>query len=332
MTTSPTRVAEPTDRPAVSFVVPVYNEEGNVESVYADVSRAGAAFGRPYEIIFVSDGSTDRTLERLERLVARDPRLRVVDFDGNFGQAAALSAGFNHARGELVCALDGDGQSDPGDLPKLLAALGPEHAVVTGFRRRREGNFFTRVLPSRIANGLIAFVTGIRVHDCGCSLKLYRREVLDGVTLPPGMHRFLPAILGVRAAQVVEVPVNDRPRGSGRSHYGLSRTFVVLRDLIGLRLVLGRRRGRASARALRLGSLAAAVASMGALAAARPFMATALFTLAAALAAAWYDVIRFVEARDRGVYRVRRVLGGASGKRRPSEPPAPLRAVPTGPV
>jgi glycosyltransferase involved in cell wall biosynthesis len=332
MTTSPTRAAEPIDRPAVSFVVPVYNEEGNVESVHADVSRAGAAFGRPYEIIFVSDGSTDRTLERLERLVARDPQLRVVDFDGNFGQAAALSAGFNQARGELVCALDGDGQSDPGDLPKLLAALGPDRAVVTGFRQHREGNFFTRVLPSRIANGLIAFVTGIRIHDCGCSLKLYRREVLAGVALPRGMHRFLPAILGVRAAQVVEVPVNDRPRGSGSSHYGLSRTFVVLRDLIGLRLVLRRRPGRGSARALRAGSLAAAVASMGALAAARPFVATALFVLAAALAAAWYDVIRFVEARDRGVYRVRRVLDGGGGKYRASEPATPRRAAPTGTV
>jgi cellulose synthase/poly-beta-1,6-N-acetylglucosamine synthase-like glycosyltransferase len=330
MSTSPTRAAEPIDRPAVSFVVPVYNEEGNVESVYADVSRAGAAFGRPYEIVFVSDGSTDRTLERLERLVARDPRLRVVDFAGNFGQAAALSAGFNYARGELVCALDGDGQSDPGDLPKLVAALGRDHEVVTGFRQRREGNFFTRVLPSRIANGLIAFVTGIRVHDCGCSFKLYRRAVLDGVALPPGMHRFLPAILGVRAAQVVEVPVNDRPRGSGTSHYGLSRTFVVVRDLIGLRLVLGRHPGRGSARTLRLASLAAAVASMAALAVVQPLLATALFVLSGCLAAAWYDVIRFVEARDRGVYRVRRVLEGVAGKQRASEPAAPLRAVPTG--
>jgi glycosyltransferase involved in cell wall biosynthesis len=158
-------VNEAAQHPAVSFVVPVYNEEGNVEAVHADITRAGRAFGRPYEIIFVNDGSTDRTLERLSRLIEQDPCLRVIDFDGNFGESAALSAGFNQARGELVCALDGDGQNDPGDLPELIAALTPERSVVTGFRQRREGNFFTRVLPSRIANKLIATVTGIKIHD-----------------------------------------------------------------------------------------------------------------------------------------------------------------------
>lgn len=305
-------MSDPGPRPAVSFVVPVYNEEGNVESVHADVARAGTALGRPYEIVFVNDGSTDGTLERLAALVKRDPRLRVIDFDGNFGEAAALSAGFTHARGELICALDGDGQNDPGDLPKLLAALTPERTVVTGFRRHREGSYVTRVLPSRIANRLIAFVTGIPIHDCGCSLKLYRRRVLEGVALPVGMHRFLPAILGVRAAEVVEVPVNDRPRGTGTSHYGLSRTFIVLRDLVGLRLVLRRRPGPGVARALRAGSLVAAVASMAALAAVRPFVAVALFALSLALAAAWFDVIRFVKAREQGVYRVRRVLDGST--------------------
>lgn len=301
-------------RPAVSFVVPVYNEEGNVESVHADVTRAGRALGRPYEIVFVNDGSTDRTFERLARLVRRDPHLRVVDFEGNFGEAAALSAGFTEARGDLVCALDGDGQNDPGDLPKLLAALTPERSVVTGFRQHREGNFFTRVLPSRIANKLIGLVTGIPIHDCGCSLKLYRREVLADVALPHGFHRFLPAILGVRAAQVVEVPVNDRPRGSGTSHYGLSRTFIVLRDLLGLRLVLRRRPGRGTARALRLGSLAAALASMAALAFRHPFAAIATFALSGCLAAAWYTVVRFIEGRERGVYRVRRILDGSTAE------------------
>jgi hypothetical protein len=301
-------VNDPGPRPAVSFVVPVYNEAGNVAGVHADITRAGSKLGRPYEIIFVNDGSTDGTLERLAALVKHDPHLRVIDFDGNFGEAAALSAGFTHARGQLVCALDGDGQNDPGDLPRLMEALTPERDVVTGFRTHREGSYLTRVLPSRVANKLIAFVTGIPIHDCGCSLKLYRRDVLEHVALPKGMHRFLPAILGVRASQVVEVPVNDRPRGTGTSHYGLSRTFIVLRDLIGLRLVLGRQPGRGVARALRLGSLATAVASMAALAVARPFTAIAAFGISIALAAAWYDVIRFVDARERGVYRVRRML------------------------
>ena len=330
-TTKPSQDAEES-RPAVSFVVPVYNEEGNVESVHADVTRAGTRLGRPYEIIFVNDGSSDRTLERLAALVQRDRSLRVIDFDGNFGEAAALSAGFIQARGELICALDGDGQNDPGDLPKLLAALTPERSVVTGFRKHREGSYLTRVLPSRLANKLIALVTGIPIHDCGCSLKLYRRAVLADVALPKGMHRFLPAILGVRAPEVVEVVVNDRPRGSGTSHYGLSRTFVVLRDLVGLRLVLRRKPGRRAAHALRLGSLAAAVTSMAALAAVRPVIGLGAFAASAALAAAWYDVIRFVHARERGVYRVRSVLDGstvASGSGRRgglgSEPTADVR-------
>lgn len=298
-------------RPAVSFVVPVFDEEGNVANVHADVTQAGRALGRPYEVVFVNDGSADRTLERLERLVARDPCVRVVDFDGNFGQSAALSAGYAHARGDLVCSLDGDGQNDPRDLPKLLAALTGDVAVVTGFRRHREGNFFTRVLPSRVANLLVGWVTRIPVSDCGCSLKLYRREVLQEAALPAGMHRFLPAVLGVRAAQVAEVEVSDRPRGSGRSHYGLSRTFVVLRDLVGLPLVLRRRPSRATARLLRLGSLAAAIMAVGMLAIGHPLFAGASAVVSGLLAAAWHTVIRFVGARERGVYRVRCVLGGA---------------------
>ena len=310
-------MSEPGQRPAVSFVVPVYNEEGNVEAVHTDITRAGQALGRPYEILFVNDGSTDRTLERLTRLVEKDPHLRVIDFDGNFGESAALSAGFNQAQGELVCALDGDGQNDPNDLPVLIAALTPERTVVTGFRQRREGNFFTRVLPSRIANKLIATVTGIKIHDCGCSLKLYRRAALEGVALPVGFHRFLPSILGVKPSEVIEVPVNDRPRGSGSSHYGLSRTFIVLRDLVGLRLVLRRRPGRGTARTLRLASITTAALSVGMLAATRPFSALALLLLAAGLAAAWYDVMRFVDARERGVYRVRRILDGSTATSRP---------------
>jgi len=305
-----------TVRPAVSFVLPVYNEEGNVDRVHADLTRAGSKLGQPYEIVFVNDGSTDRTLERLEALATGDPHLRVVDLAGNFGEAAALSAGYTHARGHLVCSLDGDGQSDPGDLPRLMAALVPGCDVVTGFRKRREGNFFTRVLPSRIANRLIAWVTGVPVHDCGCSFKLYRRHVLTDVRLPKGMHRFLPAILGVRASQVAEVSVNDRPRGSGRSHYGLSRTFIVLRDLVGLRLVLRQPPpGRSSARTLRLGSLCTAAAGVVMLAAGHPGLSAACVLVSSGLAAAWYDVLRFVEARERGVYRVRRVLDAAAATR-----------------
>src|SRR2546429_246233 len=177
-------------------------------------------------------------------LRARDESLRIVELDGNFGEAAALSAGFAPARGALVVTLDGDGQNDPADIPRLLGRLGPELDVVSGRRRERQEAFLSRVLPSRIANWLIARATGVPVHDTGCGLKVYRRAVVTGARLPRGMNRFLPAVLGVRPARVAEEWVSDRRRGSGRSHYGLSRTFAVLRDLPALPVLvwLARRR------------------------------------------------------------------------------------------
>lgn len=299
-------------RPGLSFVVPMYDEEGNVDRVHADVTRIASRLGRPYELVVVNDGSRDGTLARLLALHDRDPHLRVVDLDGNFGESAALSAGFAHARGDLVVTLDGDGQNDPADLPKLLAALGDDVDVVSGRRVGREEAALTRVLPSRIANVLIRLVTGVPVHDTGCSLKVYRRAVVAGARLPRGMHRFLPAILGVAPARVREVEVSDRPRTSGSSHYGLSRVLVVLRDLVGLRLVLrSPRAGRPTAAGLAVVGIAGALGAVIALAAGRLWSGILAGLTAAAALAARHDVTRFLAADSAGVYRVRRFYDGS---------------------
>ena len=303
---------------ALSIVVPVYNEEGNVEPLHGELTRVARALGRPYELVFVNDGSRDGTLARLSALRARDEHLRIVDLDGNFGEAAALSAGFAHARGALVVTLDGDGQNDPADIPRLLARLGPERDVVSGRRRERQEAFLSRVLPSRIANWLIARATGVPVHDTGCGLKAYRHAVVAGVQLPPGMNRFLPAVLGVRPTRVAEEWVNDRPRGSGRSHYGLARTFAVLRDLLALPILVrlprhglafGRALGRAPVALIGV-TLLAGLAGLGWPAGLVPTLLAWFATLLAAAvgSAIAHDVGRWARAQEHGVFRVRRTL------------------------
>jgi glycosyltransferase involved in cell wall biosynthesis len=299
----------------LSLVVPVYDEEGNVAPLHAELTSVARQLDVPYEILFVNDGSRDGTLARLEAIRASDTHARIVDLDGNFGEAAALSAGFAEARGRLVVTLDGDGQNDPADIPTLLAQLDPGADVVSGRRHQRKEAYWSRVLPSRIANWLIARLSGVPVHDCGCGLKAYRREVTAGVQLPRGMNRFLPAILGVPAARVREVWVGDRTRGSGRSHYGLSRTFVVFRDLLALPLLVrrpDRRVGYAlgGARAALVALIVAGlVGALGWPAGGVPsLLAAGGGVLAAAIAATiGYNVERWTRAQVEGVYRVRRV-------------------------
>ena len=311
------------ETPAVSFVIPVYNEEGNVERLHGELTEVAAEIGRPYEILFVNDGSRDATLDRLILIAVRDAHLRVVDLDGNFGEAAALCAGFATARGRYVLTLDGDGQNDPRDLPRFLRRLERDQLdVVSGRRAHRQEEFFTRVLPSRVANACIAMLTGVPVHDTGCGLKVYRREVLVGAQLPKGMNRFLPAILGVDRTRVAEEPTQDRVRGSGTSHYGLSRVFVVFRDLLALPLLVRRPPpGRKTAAALALVQGLAAVGAVGALLALMlapgPRGPLVLATVAGALGAAALGAIRFnvsrcQAARDGGVFRVRRVIDGSN--------------------
>ncbi len=225
--------------PEISIVIPLRDEEGNVEPLIHELTAVMQSVGRPYEIILIDDGSEDATFERLRRLQAADPRLRVIQFERNFGQTAAFAAGFAHARGELIVTLDGDLQNDPADIPRLLD-VARTHDIVCGWRRNRQDAFLTRHVPSVIANWLLGIASGIRIHDNGCSLKVLRADVVKPLKLAPGMHRYLPALASQLGDRVAEVVVNHRPRRAGRSKYGLSRTFGVLRDIAGLRGLMRR--------------------------------------------------------------------------------------------
>jgi glycosyltransferase involved in cell wall biosynthesis len=213
----------------------MHNEEGNVVPLYEDISRVLTRLEQPYEIIFVNDLSADGTLASMKPIQNRDPHFHFVDLETNVGENWALLAGVSKARGEVLVTIDGDYQNDPAYIPALLEELSNGYRVVSGRRRQRVDKLWSRLLPSQIANSLIRFVSGVPVHDCGCGLKAYRREVLDGKFVPEGfMNRFSPAALGVRPHEFAEVEVVDRPRISGQSHYGLNRVFFVLRDLAAL--------------------------------------------------------------------------------------------------
>jgi hypothetical protein len=297
--------------PALSIVVPVYDEEGNVGPLHAELTRVAERLGQPYELVFVNDGSRDLTLEHLEQLAAHDAHVVVVDLDGNFGEAAALSAGFQTARGDVVVTLDGDGQNDPHDIPTLLATLARGYDAVSGRRTGRHGRFLSRVLPSWVANRLIVLATGVPIYDCGCGLKAYRRELVADAELPRGMNRFLPAILGVDPERVAEVETRDRPRGSGSSHYGLSRVLVVFRDLFALPLLVRRPPpGHGAAGAIALGGTASGLLGIVAILHGRPASAVLLGLVAVVAFAVRHNVVRCAEARQHGVFRVRRVLHG----------------------
>ncbi|MGC8872522.1 MAG: glycosyltransferase family 2 protein [Caldimicrobium sp.] len=221
---------------SISIVIPMHNEEGNVDLVYHEVKNVCEEIKTEkdydYEIIFINDGSTDKTLEKLKTIKELDPKVRILNMDRNRGQAAALTAGFQLARGDLIFTIDGDGQNDPKYLKELLQKLEDGYKVATGYRIKRKEPLLTRKLPSFIANRIIALVTGLKVRDNGCSLKGYVAEIPKRVQIPHGFHRFLPALFGVKNEEVVEIPVLDRKRYWGRSHYGLKRTFEVLRELI----------------------------------------------------------------------------------------------------
>ena len=223
--------------PHLSVVIPLRDEEPNVGPLHAELTGALDRIGLPYELILVDDGSRDATFARLRDVQAIDARVRVIRFTRNFGQTAAFAAGFAAARGRLVITADGDLQNDPADIPRLLE-LARTHDIVCGWRRRRQDAFLTRQLPSITANWLLGLVSGIRLHDNGCSLKVFRAEVVKPLKLHPGMHRYLPAIASQLGGRVTEVVVNHRPRRFGRSKYGLSRTFGVLVDLVRLRRVM----------------------------------------------------------------------------------------------
>lgn len=221
----------------LSVVVPVFNEEESLELLHQRLTEALSRLDLAYELIFVDDGSRDGSFAALQRLQAGDGRLRVVRLRRNFGQTAAFSAGFDRARGEVIVTLDADLQNDPADIPALLTKMDEGYDVVSGWRRERQDRFLDRRLPSIAANWLISLVTGVRLHDYGCSLKAYRREVLADVRLYGELHRFLPALAHGQGARVAEIPVSHFPRRFGRSKYGISRTLRVLLDLLAVRFL-----------------------------------------------------------------------------------------------
>ena len=217
--------------PELSVVIPVHDEEDNVEPLVRALGQALGELGRTYEVIVVDDGSADHTYARLLELAASDPLLRLVKLRRNFGQTAAMAAGFDYARGSVIVPMDGDLQNDPRDIGRLLEKIDEGYDVVSGWRKDRQDGFVRR-LPSRMANWLIGRVTGVRLHDYGCTLKAYRAEIVDETRLYGEMHRFLPALAAQAGASIAEIPVEHHPRVSGRSSYGLGRTFKVLLDLL----------------------------------------------------------------------------------------------------
>jgi glycosyltransferase involved in cell wall biosynthesis len=223
--------------PDVSIVIPLHDEELNVAPLHAELGSVMGALAVPYEVIYVEDGSRDSTLAHLETIVRADPHVRVIRFARNFGQTAGFAAGFAHARGRFIVTSDGDLQNDPADIPRLLA-LAERHDVVCGWRRQRKDAYLTRHVPSVAANWLLGLVSGIRIHDNGCSLKVFRAEVVKPLKLRPGMHRYLPALASQLGGRITEVEVNHRPRRFGHSKYGLSRTFRVITDLVQLRSLM----------------------------------------------------------------------------------------------
>ena len=224
--------------PDLSVVIPLYNEEPNVVELHRELTSALGAWGRSYEFLLIDDGSTDGTFAALKALQAGDPHVRVIAFRRNFGQTAAFAAGFAHARGRVIATADGDLQNDPRDLPMMVDMLDRGHDIVCGWRRKRRDPWLSRRLPSNIANWLISRTTGVRLHDYGCSLKVFRAEVVRSLRLYGEMHRFIPAIASEQGVRIAEVEVNHRPRRMGASKYGLSRTIRVVLDLLTVKFLL----------------------------------------------------------------------------------------------
>jgi glycosyltransferase involved in cell wall biosynthesis len=223
----------------LSIVIPVLNEAGNLDPLYSQLIDVLTKTNKAYEIIFVDDGSTDSSFENLRKLHKQDDRVRVIRFRRRFGQSAAFSAGFDYARGDVIVTMDADLQNDPADIPNLLKKLEDGCDVVSGWRINRRDEYLTRQLPSRIANFIISMITEVKLHDYGCSLKAYRREVAKNIKLYGEMHRFIPALASWMGIRVGEIQVNHAPRRSGKSKYGIMRAVRVLLDLMTVKFLLG---------------------------------------------------------------------------------------------
>ncbi len=224
----------------ISVVIPVYNEEENLGKLHGELREVLDGFKGEIdsEVIYVDDGSSDTSFSILKELVEKDSRVRVIRFRKNYGQTAAMAAGFDHASGEVIITMDADRQNDPTDIPRLIDKIDEGFDVVSGWRKDRKDPFLNRRLPSMVANGLISFITRVHLHDYGCTLKAYRSEIVKNIHLYGEMHRFIPAIASWLGVSIAEVPVNHRPRTAGKSKYGISRTVRVILDLITVKFLL----------------------------------------------------------------------------------------------
>ncbi|HJO17790.1 MAG TPA: glycosyltransferase family 2 protein [Vicinamibacterales bacterium] len=222
----------------LSVVIPVHNEAPNIDQLYRELHQILSSSGHDYELVFVDDGSNDATLDQLKKLRATDSRIKIIRFRRNFGQTAAFAAGFAYATGAVIVTMDGDLQNDPADIPRLIARLEDGYDVVCGWRRSRRDAWLTRRLPSMVANWLISWATGVRLHDYGCSLKVFRSEVVKALKLYGEMHRFIPVLASELGVRIHETVVNHRPRLWGRSKYGLSRSVRVVLDLITVKFLV----------------------------------------------------------------------------------------------
>ncbi len=221
-----------------SVIVPLYNEEESVKPLYDAITAAMTSRPYRYEILFVNDGSSDNTFERAKEIAQDDPQLRVIQFRRNYGQTPAMAAGIDHARGDILITMDGDLQNDPSDIPMMLDELQQGYDIVVGWRHKRQDKLITRKIPSKIANWLIGKVTGVPIKDNGCSLKVYRADVMKSTPFYNEMHRFIPALLSLSGARVSEVKVKHHARQFGESKYGLSRIYKVLVDLMTIKTIL----------------------------------------------------------------------------------------------
>lgn len=215
-----------------SVVIPVYNEADNLKTLYSKLKEVMDSLGKEYEIIFIDDGSRDGSVEILREIAEKDERVRIIEFAKNFGQTAAISAGIKYASGEYIILMDADLQNDPTDIPRLIEKIRDGYDLVSGWRKKRSDPFFTRTLPSKIANFLIALLTQVKLHDFGCTLKVYRRELLGDINLYGEMHRLIPVYAAWKGARITEIVVKHNPRRSGTSKYGLGRIFKVILDLL----------------------------------------------------------------------------------------------------
>jgi len=222
----------------LSILIPIYNEEGNLFLLYEKLVAALKKVGRPYEVIFVDDGSSDGSLDILLDLREKNPNVKIISFSRNFGQTAALSAGIDLSKGDIIIPMDGDLQNDPEDILTLLQKIEEGYDVVSGWRKGRKDPFLNRRLPSMIANKLISWIGGVHLHDYGCTLKAYRKDILKNIRLYGEMHRFIPIYAQWIGARVSEIPVRHFPRGSGASNYGMSRVFKVILDLMVVKFLL----------------------------------------------------------------------------------------------